>query len=227
MAAPPGAPLRPAPATAGAQPHPKSCTAPCPEATAGSNSGRIRPSAPSAARQVFLPAGQVLWLKSTCGPSLPRERLPAARPSTGRFPRHGWRLQLLMAPQPTSTEIQSRKTSSRVKELPPLRSGSSIQPPALGNRVSESLLRLDRGLSPWDEECLWPFGLAMAPPAGPSPDKGAAGPEAGSRPAPVPFYGPVLGKGGGQASPETTALPSPARPAALAMRWAQPPWVQP
>ena len=55
----------------------------------------------------------------------------------------------------------------------------AIPPSALGNVVRESLPRLDGGLSPWDEECLWPFGLAMASPALPSLDNGAARPQAG------------------------------------------------
>ncbi|XP_061318715.1 uncharacterized protein LOC133273963 [Pezoporus flaviventris] len=45
--------------------------------------------------------------------------------------------------------------------------------------LRKSLLHLGRCLSPWDKECLRPFGLGAAPPACPSLDNGAAGPEAG------------------------------------------------
>lgn len=45
--------------------------------------------------------------------------------------------------------------------------------------LRKSLLHLGRGLSPWDEECLSPFGSATAPSALPGLDNGAAGPEAG------------------------------------------------
>ena len=112
-----------------------------------------------------------------------------------------------MAPLPISTEIQSRKPSSRAQELP---AGvcSSIQPAALGKVVRESFLHLDRGLSPWDEECLQPFGLAMASPAFPSLDNRAAGPEAGSHPLPVPLYSPMPGEEGSHASLEASTLPT-------------------
>ncbi|GAB0206401.1 hypothetical protein GRJ2_003105700 [Grus japonensis] len=55
---------------------------------------------------------------------------------------------------------------------------SSIQPPALGNVVRESILCPD-GTLPQRKELLWPLGLSLAQPALPSLDNKAAGPAKG------------------------------------------------
>ena len=103
---------------------------------------------------------------------------------------------------------------------PHSRHGSEEKPAsqrsALGNVVSEGLLRLDGGLSPWDEECLRPFALAMAPPALPSLDNGAAGPEAGSAAIlpkeDVGHMSNATTRGGGQANTEDRSRPHAAAP---------------
>ncbi|KAM9606095.1 uncharacterized protein ACIBXB_002004 [Morphnus guianensis] len=96
----------------------------------------------------------------------------------------------------------------------------AIQPSALGNVASEGLLRLDGGPSPWDEECLWPFALATAPPALPSLGNGAAGPEAGPAAGPAAILpkedvghasNPTT-RGGGQANAEDRTRPHAAAP---------------
>ncbi|XP_069660156.1 uncharacterized protein [Haliaeetus albicilla] len=97
---------------------------------------------------------------------------------------------------------------------------SSIQPPAVGNIMRESLLQPD-GQLPQGEEFLWPLGLSLALPALPKLDSKVAGPAAAGPPSVLPEEDAGLQtrfaatRGSGEAKLADTSRPNAAAPVVI------------
>ncbi|XP_029894832.1 synapsin-1-like [Aquila chrysaetos chrysaetos] len=139
-----------------------------------------------------LPREHSVW-----GPRAPGQASAAWHPRVGQQEprsRHGSE-ESVHAPLPARPVSLAEQTSPRDLSVSSRHPGSSlaagggvcssIQPPAVGNIVRESLLQPD-GQLPQSEEFLWPLGLSLALPALPKLGSEAAGPAAAGPAAVLP-----------------------------------------